>query len=247
MISKELIQEEQYYFPYHHLSQVTNGNFYLFKHLFWGLEHYTYIQFVINEVMRHSFATLADIGCGEGRILSELATKLPNLELNGYDTSSNALHFARGFTQKPTFAVHDITKENIGIKVDAIISCEVIEHIKVDQVDNYCKNIADSLKENGLFFVTTPTTNFPVNKKHYQHFTKESLSNYLSPYFIVEDVVFLNKYNLYSKLLNRLIANRFYLSNIPKLNNWVLAQYQKNILVATEETGSRIYVKARKR
>lgn len=247
MISKESIQEEQYYFPYHHLSHVKDGSFYLFRHLFWGLEHYTYIQFVISEVTKHTFNSLADIGCGEGRILSELANKLPDTILKGYDTSASALHFARGFSQKPIFAVHDITSGKIADTVDAIISCEVIEHIKPDQVDNYCKYIAASLNENGLFFVTTPTTNIPVNKKHYQHFTKSLLESHLLPYFTIEEVVFMNKQNFYSRMLSRIIANRFYLSNMPRLNQWALKKYEQKILFATEESGSRIYIRARKR
>ena len=231
METKETIQEEQYHFPYHHLSHESGGGFYLFRHLFWGLDHYTYINYVINEVLRHKFKSLADVGCGEGRILFELSSHMPETSLQGYDISESALHFARGFSKIPLFVNHDITLQKIEAPVEAIISCEVIEHIKPDEVDAYCKHIADSLVDGGIFFITTPTTNLPVNSKHYQHFTQESLKKYLEPYFIVEDITFLNVYNTWSKFLNKIIANRFYLSNIPFLNSWVLKMYRQKFLI----------------
>ena len=246
-MNKELIQENQYYFPYHHLTHEHNGGFFIFQHLFWGLVHYTYIQYVIGQIAKHSFESLADVGCGEGRILTELSSLLKNVELFGYDISEPALHFARGFTNNSTFSIHDITQRPLDAKVDAIVSCEVIEHIKPEQVSSYCKNIAASLHEGGVFFITTPTKNVPVNTKHYQHFTRESLSEYLSPYFTIEDVAFLNHQNLVSRILDRIIANRFFLSNSPTLNGWVLKTYRKYLLVAKENTGSRIYIKARKK
>lgn len=247
MTSKELIQEEQYNFPYHHLTHEQKGGLFIFRHLFWGLEHYTYIKFVIDKISTESFRTFADVGCGEGRILTELALRLGDTKLFGYDISEAALHFARGFTNIPSFKIHDITQTALAVTVDGIVSCEVIEHIKPEQVGDYCKNIAASLNDGGLFFMTTPTTNIPVNTKHYQHFTKESLTYHLSPYFTIEEIVFLNQVNFFNKVLNRIIANRFFLSNIPTLNRWVLTTYRKHLLIVTETTGSRIYIKARKK
>ena len=247
MDSKELLQESQYHFPYHHLSHEREGGLFIFRHLFWGLEHYTYIQFVISQIKKHSFNSLADIGCGEGRILTELSSAMPTTNLYGYDISESAIHFARGFAQALPFNTHDITENALTEKVDAIVSCEVIEHIKPEHVDTYCKNIAASLNEDGIFFITTPTTNIPVNKKHYQHFTKESLTKYLSPYFVIEEIIFLNQVNILNKVLNRMIGNRFFFSNMPTLNRWVLNTYKKHLLVVTESTGSRIYIKARKK
>ena len=87
MDSKELLQESQYHFPYHHLSHEREGGLFIFRHLFWGLEHYTYIQFVISQIKKHSFNSLADIGCGEGRILTELSSAMPTTILNSRPTA----------------------------------------------------------------------------------------------------------------------------------------------------------------
>lgn len=246
MQKKELLQENQYHFPYHHLTHEKDGAIFIFRHLFWGLEHYTYIKYAIDKIANEKFNTLIDFGCGEGRIISDLEQKIPNKKYIGIDISSKAICLAKGFTNSSEFFVHDITEQAFSTKADLAVSFEVIEHIKPDRVSDYCKNIADSLNEGGRFIFTTPTTNVPVNTKHYQHFTLETLTEYLSPYFKIEEVSYLNCQNMHSRFLSRLIANRFYLSNLPILNRWVLKQYNNKLLIGTKTTGSRIYIKCSK-
>jgi 2-polyprenyl-3-methyl-5-hydroxy-6-metoxy-1,4-benzoquinol methylase len=246
MTTKEEKQENQYHFPYHHLTHETNGALYIFRHLFWGLEHLTYITFVIEQIKQHQPNTLADVGCGEGRIIAELQPHFAREQLAGYDISERAIGFAKAFTPHITFATHNIVAAPLATTYDAIVSCEVIEHIKPNEVDQYAKHIADSLKPGGTLFLTTPTTNIPTSAKHYQHFTQETLMAHLAPYFSIEEVVYLNQMNRTTSLLSRLLANRFYLSNWPWLNSLVLATYRRRYLIGNEKTGSRIYLKLTK-
>ena len=247
MENKEQMQESQYSFPYHHLAHIKDDGIYIFRHLFWGLEHVTYINFVIEKIKSHNPKSIVDIGCGEGRIISELAKNFSSNKLTGYDISKKAIGFAQAFVPSANFETHDIVDKPLSTKHDCVVSCEVIEHIKPEEVTTYCKNIANSLNKDGYFYLTTPTTNIPTNKKHYQHFTKESLEVHLSPFFEIEEVDYLNCENAYSKFLNRLIANRFYISNSKMLNKLVLNEYNKRVLKGNEKTGSRIYIKAKKK
>lgn len=234
-MEKETLQENQYHFPYHHLTHEQDGVIYIFRRIFWGLEHYTYIQFVINEVLKYTSGSIADVGCGEGRIMTELTNKLTGRKIYGYDISQKAIDHAKAFASRPEFSVHDITRAQLPAKVSAIISCEVIEHIKPEEVDSYCKNIADSLETGGILFLTTPTTNIPTSKKHYQHFTLQTLETHLLPYFKIEEVKYLNKVNWYSKFLNRLISNKYYLSSWTILNRFVSNEYKRRILNGSEK------------
>ncbi len=247
MQTKEQLQENLYHFPYHHLSHERDGGIFIFRHLFWGLEHYTYITFVIKKLIAHNPQSLVDIGCGEGRIISEIKKHVTAAPIHGYDISNRAIEFARAFVPNTIFNTHNILEKPLDTQFDAVVSCEVIEHIKPDEVDSYCKNISKSLKVGGVFFLTTPTTNIPTSKKHYQHFSLESLESYLNPYFIIEEVEYLNVVNWYSRLLNRILANKIFISNSKTLNQWVLNQYKKKLLVGKSGTGSRIYIRARKR
>lgn len=241
---KEQLQESQYHFPYHHLTYEENGALYIFKHLFWGLEHYTYIKYVIDQIANINYDALLDVGCGEGRIVSELERKNISKKHYGVDISEKAIRFAKAFNEHSTFSVHDITQGPFNEKVDIIVSCEVIEHISPENVPLYISNIAKSLSSGGNLILTTPTTNVPVNSKHYQHFTKEMFEELLAQKFTIKYVEYLNKVNLFSKILSRLLANRFYISNNRILNRFVLTSYRKNLLIGTHNTGSRIFVHA---
>ena len=147
--NKERIQEVQYEFPYHHLSYEVNGGIFIFKHLFWGLVHLTYIKYVIERISHLEFETLSDIGCGEGRIICELEKKNLSKKFLGVDISTRAISFAKAFSNDSEFLVHDITQKPLEDSVDLIVSCEVIEHIEPTKVKSYIDNIHASLKENG--------------------------------------------------------------------------------------------------
>ena len=98
---------------------------------------------------------------------------------SGIDISARAIGFAKAFNKTSNFFVHDILTGPTESEYDLIVSCEVIEHIEPKLVVNYVKNISKSLRIGGNLIITTPTTNVPVNKKHYQHFTSEIFENLL--------------------------------------------------------------------
>ena len=245
-MSKESIQEDQYHFPYHHLSHEKNGSIYIFRHLFWGLEHLTYIQFVIQQIVTISPKNMLDIGCGEGRVIQEIEKISPSITCHGADISERAIGFARAFTNKSTFAVHDITQNPTETKYDLIVSCEVIEHIPPALVQTYVDNIWKSLAPGGKLIITTPTTNIPVNAKHYQHFTSEIFDSLLDGKFNNVTYNYLNKASFLTYILDRILANRLFISNSQLVNRAVLSFYKKHLLHAAKNTGSRIVVTATK-
>lgn len=246
MSTKELIQEQQYSFPYHYLTHEEDGGIFIFRHLFWGLVHYTYISHVIQTILQMEFKTLVDVGCGEGRIIHELEKRGAKGNLIGIDISDKAISFAKVFASRSHFLVHDITAKPLDETADIIVSCEVIEHIEPAATQSYINNIHSSLNHGGTMIITTPTTNVPVNKKHYQHFTSEMFDALLKDKFTDVTYTYLNKVNWYSKVLERTLANRYFISNSKTLNRFVLKQYRKKLLHASRTTGCRIMVKARK-
>jgi len=247
MPTKEDRQEVQYVFPYHHLAHEQAGGVFIFKHLFWGIEHLSYIGEVQKKVIELQPNTLTDVGCGEGRIISDLEKTDLDTTYTGTDISARAITFAQAFCTKSTFFVHDILEKPLADKTDTIISCEVIEHIKPDQVQLYIDNICSSLKPGGKLIITTPTTNVPTIAKHYQHFTADMFDALLTQSFESIEYSYLNVSNRLTWILNRLIANRLYLSNSKRLNRFVYNIYKKKFLHGTSTTGSRIMVVATKK
>lgn len=247
METKENIQESQYEFPYHYLTSNKHGVFSMNEYLQWGLMHLSYMEYLTEKITGLPFTTLLDAGCGEGRLLFELEKTSPHKTLVGIDISERALHFARGFTKKSTFTTHDIISSPTEEKFEVCTSIEVIEHIPPEHIPQYVENIAKSLQTGGVLIITTPTDNYPVHRKHYQHFNATKLGDLLAPHFNVTETIFLNKENYLSRLLARILANKYFLINHNATKTAVYKLYKKMYLHAGKEDGSRILIMATKK
>src|ERR1043166_3143274 len=69
---QETIQETEYQFPYHYIPTLENGNFSQVRKLRWGYEYLSYLRFILSRLDKIEFASLLDVGCGEGRFLCEV-------------------------------------------------------------------------------------------------------------------------------------------------------------------------------
>lgn len=247
MTKKEALQEEQYDFPYHYLTSSRKGNFSLSEYLQWGLMHLSYMEYLNEKIKTFKFNSLLDAGCGDGRLIFELEKSITNCSFLGIDISERALHFARGFTKQGTYLQHDIIAEPVSVQSDLCTSIEVIEHIPPSLIPEYIKNIAGSLNDKGTLIITTPTDNYPVHRKHYQHFNQIKITELLSDHFNISEVLFLNKENYWSRLMARLLANKYFVINHNATRNLLYRLYKKYYLYASRETGSRIVVIAIKK
>lgn len=244
MSKKESIQEAQYEFPYHYLTSTKGGVFSMTEYLQWGLMHQSYIEYLTEKISKLNFQKLLDAGCGEGRLLYEIEQKVSGKYLYGIDISSRALHFGRGFTKQSKFEEHDIIKSPTSELFDICTSIEVIEHIPPEYIPKYVENISRSLVERGILIITTPTDNYPVHRKHYQHFNSDKLNELLSPYFEITETIFLNKENYFSRMLARLLANKYFIMNQKQAKSFIYKIYKRHYLNATNRDGSRILIVA---
>lgn len=96
-------------------------------------------------------------------------------------------------------------------------------------------------------YLTTPTTNLPTADKHYQHFTREKIEEYIGEYFTITEVRYFNVENWFAKLLARLLVNKLFTINVAWYRKAIFALYMKYCFEGKEQTGSRIYVKAIKK
>ncbi len=99
--------------------------------------------------------TIADIGCGYGSDLIELASNNPSLKLHGFNISSEQVKVAqervksKGLNNQVTFFNRNSAEENWGQHYHLILSYQVIHHI-LNKVSIFRK-ISDHLDEGGLF------------------------------------------------------------------------------------------------
>ena len=101
-----------------------------------------------------------DVGCGEGLgtwMLSKYASSVI-----GVDTDTKAIKFAKENyegKETPHFYNLEFFKLNGGVKKDAVIAIDVIEHISKRKENKFVKSIANCITKDGFCIIGTPNIN----------------------------------------------------------------------------------------
>jgi SAM-dependent methyltransferase len=240
------IQEAEYEFPYHYIPRLEGGNFSQVRKLRWGYEYLSYLRFILSRLEALEFESLLDVGCGEGRFLSEVSKRFPGKKLAGADTSARALEYARLLNPRVEFTCGDVTDPDLfAERFDVVTLIETLEHIPPGEVSDFVAGLRRRLKSDGALIVSVPSENLRLNRKHYQHFNLESLRSALGPHFTVTRHYFLNRISRWDKLLGKLLDNRLFILNEPRLLNALYRRYESSLLNALESDGKRICVVCR--
>lgn len=242
MDSVQIIQEEEYHFPYHHIPSWKP--FTQSRSLWWGYEYAAYIEYLISVILELQPQSLIDVGCGDGKLLFELSLKDENIKLHGTDFSEKALGFARAFTGTRVSFTNDVPGNK---EYDMWTAIEVFEHIPVDEADAFLKTLGNSVKTGGVGILTVPHTNVPLNPKHYRHFTETTLRESLEHHFEIEKIVHLNGNTWQSRIIRRLLANRLFILNWQPAKEYLYTRYKKTSLQATESNATRLLAVVRMR
>lgn len=230
------IQEEQYEFPYHHIPKLEKGKLEPYRNGTWAYHYFAKIKLVKDQLEKVTFKSLVDIGCGDGRVLKELQRDYPDKELIGIDYSERAIQHAQILNPNLNFISANIIEKDLSLKVDIAIMIAVLEHIDPENVDLFLERTRSLIKKDGILLITVPHENNPLSKKHFQHFTKEKLDNYLEPYFTNMTYI---PFNVKSKVISFLYfllggGMNFYLIKIPQLWYLFYQYYIDNYLYANE-------------
>ncbi len=245
----EEIQERQYSIPYHYLPWEQDGVWRVGCFLWWGFEYLAVLNTVlelVGKILQHdqSQAKVLDFGCGDGRLIVELLARYPSLAIvAGVDISEKALTFARAMTwrdQRVEFFLNVTTAVKKMGQFDIAVAMEVLEHIPPADLPDIVAHLHSALTEDGWLIVSVPTTNIPLNRKHYQHFTLKTLTQILDSYFSLQEVHYVHRIGILAKLIRQAVINRFFISNGKmwlRLCTWAYNQY---VRVADERTGAHL-------
>lgn len=238
---EQQLQEELYSFPYHHLIDFKTGRFKQSKNMRWGYEYRSYIEFVIRYLRENEFLNLLDVGCGDGKFLYELKNIKPEIECIGIDYSKQAINFAQAFNPQIKFICGNIV-DNVLINktFDIITLIETLEHIPIEQIDNFLIKIHGLLKQNGTLLITVPSINVPKNAKHYQHFTINSLKSAVKNFNLIE-FKHLNGIDYKVKILERLLDNRLFILNNETFSSKIYNYYYRKYLISNNSQCKRIF------
>lgn len=239
--SRQTIQEAEYQFPYHYIPTLENGNFSQVRKLRWGYEYLSYLRFILGRLQKIEFDSLLDVGCGEGRFLHEVSRRFPERRLVGIDLSTRAVEYARLLNPAVEFLPGDIGDENLlPEKFAAVTLIETLEHIPLDEVPDFVRALRRAVSHDGVLIVSVPSQNLDLNRKHYQHFTLDSLAATLRPCFEISEHHFLNRISKWDTLLKMVLSNRYFILNEPRLLNALYRRYENRLLNANGSDGKRI-------
>lgn len=247
MNQKQLLQDNEYEFPYHYIPQFKNG---FLQNLFWswGKNYISAVELLLDELTNDLgvINSIADIGCGDGRLTYEISNLFPNKDVVGIDYSNRAINLGKALNPNVNFQTLDITKDEIVTKYDAITLMEVFEHIPQNQCHAFVNALHKLLNNNGYLYITVPHVNKPLSKKHFQHFSCSSLLAYFEGSFVLEKVLYIQRSSKFLKLLNLLMYNKVYIIQNKFLNEVFYKFYKKRFFYAQSKNCGRIYMKLRK-
>jgi SAM-dependent methyltransferase len=165
---KASLQESQYDFPYHFVPGI-NERHPRIACLKWGLEYLAYSALIKSIINQTSPQSMLDIGCGDGRLLTDLS----NIPIRiGCDVSTRAMAMGAAMTREVEFRpLHEIGNR----KFDCVSAIEVLEHVPdLDEVP-FLRMAYSHVSQGGRLIVSVPSIIRPVHKKHYRHYSRETL------------------------------------------------------------------------
>ena len=201
IVNKLQLQEDEYIFPYHYLTNLDNNVPSIYKRLSWAYEYITYIDFVrkyIKEKLKPD--TMLDIGCGDGYLVNSFDYDTNKL-YKGIDISERAIGFAKAFSNGYEFECIDLFKIDTQFNIVCLI--EVLEHISDDILKSFIAEAFSKVKVGGHMVIAVPTTVEKVHKKHYRHYDESLLKDQCDQdnFELIEEVRLYKK----SSILERLI------------------------------------------
>jgi SAM-dependent methyltransferase len=244
-MERETIRARQYTFPYHLIPRDEDGYWAPSRILPWGMEYLGLLSAMKQELEALAPSSVVDVGCGDGRLLAELAAST-RCELAGVEVDARALRFARA-ALPDTVSLHQHTSEVASGRFAVGVAMEVLEHVPDAEIQPFLTEMVRLLSSDGALVVSVPTVNRPLNRKHYRHYTLATLQAQVAGIFTVARVRWVHHIGPTSGVLRRLTVNRFFILEYPPLLRLVTAAYRRHVLESDAEHGAHLLAVLRPR
>jgi len=222
-------QAAEYAFPYHHLSHVTaDGRPRLGRNMRGGMEYLAYIAAVVDAVRVLSPQSVLDVGCGDGRLLAELAPHIGTLR--GVDLDARAVAYAGAFVPEAVVTAEPV--EAVIDRFDVVTCVETLEHLSDELAPAFLAATAACVRGGGHLVVTVPSTSRPVAAKHFRHYDTTSLADALAALPGRWDVLRLEELVPHRRRREpalRLVSNRLWTLDLPWWNARILRDLQRPV------------------
>jgi SAM-dependent methyltransferase len=246
MNKAQVLQDEEYMFPYHYIPK-SGSEFTASYAWSWGIHYISAIEFIVKKIGALNVDSIADVGTGDGRLVAEIAKEYSSKKVVGIDYSKRAIQLAKAMNPSLNFLNIDIINEPPNEKYDCITLIEVFEHIPLGLTKVFVEKIKELLKDGGELLLTVPHQNKPLQEKHFQHFSNESLLEYYKDSFDVIEVLNFEKRSLLNRIISKLLVNNLFVLNNRFLKNLMYKMYVKRCFVASQQNCGRIFLHLKKK
>jgi 2-polyprenyl-3-methyl-5-hydroxy-6-metoxy-1,4-benzoquinol methylase len=223
------IQDTQYQFPYHYLAHLEeSGHVRTSRRLRWGREYLCYLLFLVERIRGSSPRSMLDVGCGDGRLLGLVGDEVTRRV--GIDLSGRAIAFARAFHPHLDFRVADAAALSESFEV--VTAIEVLEHIPDDAIGGFLRAVTDRAVLGGKVVISVPTSNLPVNEKHYRHYDRALLLEQVcasGAALELERVDYVYRQPRWLKVLQRAMDNRLFRVEIASVERLLWRHTWENL------------------
>jgi 2-polyprenyl-3-methyl-5-hydroxy-6-metoxy-1,4-benzoquinol methylase len=125
-------------------------------------------RLIVGTLSGESFASVLDVGCGNGELLSVLRGAFPAVSVfAGIDLSPDQVARNKARLTDMNFVAMDVQKGALNATYDLVVCCEVIEHL--DDPRAAVKNLARMVAPGGRLLVTCPTGTMYATERHFGH------------------------------------------------------------------------------
>ena len=118
--------------------------------------HVKRLHWIVGQV--HEGATLVELGCGTGYMISRPLAKL-GFEMHGVELDEESIAYGKEVFRQEGLnpdVLKAIDLAELDVTADAIIASEVLEHIPDEDIESTFASIRQKLKPNGKLLVTVP-------------------------------------------------------------------------------------------
>ncbi len=245
MADRFALQDAQYEFPYHYLPHLQDGSARRSRSLRWGREYLCYLLVLAEKLRELAPASLLDVGCGDGRLLSLAVDFVP--QCHGVDLSTGAIAFARAFVPRAHFEVAEASR--LGRTFAAVTAIEVLEHVPDEAVPSFWRTLAERCERGGTVIVSVPTRNVPLNRKHYRHYDEDLLRRELAASgapLSVAELTYVYRQPGWLRALERAIDNRHFRLEVRALDRLLWQHVWKHLRSASAADGHHLVATLRR-
>ncbi|WP_028571096.1 class I SAM-dependent DNA methyltransferase [Desulfonatronum lacustre] len=231
------LQDNLYQFPYHYIPHFeTDGTPSLMRKLNWGFDYLCYQKHLQEKVVAMHPQSVLEVGCGDGYFISGLPSSIPVRV--GVDLSSKSIAFARAFHPDCTFFAQDFNA--IKDTFDIVAAIEVIEHIQENELPVFFNSLCHRTNNSGTIIISVPTTNIPLNKKHYRHYTIDLLKNQLADSqagLSIKEYEYIFRKPWWYNIFRRFFNNKVFSLEFKPFMRFAWRDVWRNYRIADEGTG----------